>query len=125
MTADLIERLEKAESGSRGLDAEIWYALIEKWGGHPDRDMIGRWPAYTTSLDVIVALIGEKLPGWTFANLQQADDKTWFCELREGHLTSYGAVAMSGLRLGSRPATPAIACCSALLRALSKEGEKS
>lgn len=67
---DLIKRLQEAETGSRGLDAEIWYALIEKWGGHPDRDMIGRWPAYTTSLDAIVDLIGAKLPG-SFVGCQE------------------------------------------------------
>jgi hypothetical protein len=55
---ELIERLEKAEAGSRKLDAALWYALVEKpaLGEKRDRDMIGRWPAYTTSLDAALAL---------------------------------------------------------------------
>jgi hypothetical protein len=45
--------------------------------------------------------------GWTLANLSQQDDKSWFCELREGYLTSYGRVVMSETRSGmGRPRTP-------------------
>lgn len=39
-------------------------------------------------------------------------------ELREGYLTSYDRVATSSYRPGSRPASPALALCIALLRTL-------
>lgn len=112
---DLIKRLQEAGAGNFDLDmaiADAAKATDRSWSS---------WP-YTTSLDAIVALIGEKLAGWTLANLCQQDDKSWFCELREGYLTSYGKVAMSSLR--HRPPTAPLACCQALLTALHQQETK-
>lgn len=143
--AQLIAKLEAASEGSRELDAAMFRAigapLPDKfanlnleltWGPDgsaymPVGEMQVRYepPAYTTSLDAIVALIERKLPGWTLARLGQNDDKTWYAELREGYLTSYDRVASSSYRPGSRPATPALALCIAFLRALQAQQETS
>lgn len=71
--AELIERLEKAKEGSRGLDAAI-HALIAKrgnafyrWSGlqaKTDRDLwpeycAQRAPEYTTSIDAALSLVPE------------------------------------------------------------------
>lgn len=145
MTAELIARLEAAEAGSRELDAEIYQALRYQRGQELGltREHIGVWRhlgggivesqgsrdlamPVTTSLDAIVALIEEKLPGWSIASIGMADDKTWHCELRRGFTTSYDAVATSSYRTGCRPATAPLACTIALLRALSvQKGESA
>ncbi len=65
---------------------------------------------YTTSLDDAMSL---RPKGWTIANLGEGDDGTWWCEMREGYLTSYGAVAISHLKC----ATPVLALTAAALRA--------
>lgn len=55
---DLIKRLQEAEAGSRELDI----AVMREAG--LSMSMIGLTvPSYTTSLDAIVALIGEKIGG--------------------------------------------------------------
>lgn len=130
--AQLIGRLKAASEGSRPLD----WLIAEEIGDEAFRLKAAAWPpfapgskidkgipAFTTSLDAIVALIERKLPGWTVARLGQNDDKTWHAELREGYLTSYDRVATSSYRPGSRPATPALALCIAFLRALQAQQE--
>jgi hypothetical protein len=67
--ADLEELIERVESGTgadRGIDAQVWLSVVEKprLGDKIDKDMIGRWPEYTSSLDAVLALIEAKLPGW-------------------------------------------------------------
>lgn len=132
---ELIARLEAASEGSRELDRELmllvgdarevdhctFYGPDERvwyFGEYERETDLPPLPYLTTSLDAIVALIERKLPGWTLARLGQNDDKTWHAELREGYLTSYDRVATSSYRPGSRPASPALALCIALLRAL-------
>lgn len=72
MTADLITRLEEAESGSRELDAEVCLLLDYGRRPHdthwswsiPDGFVESSYPRpLTTSIDAAVALIREKLPG--------------------------------------------------------------
>ena len=64
--AELIERLEKAEGGSRELDAEI--ALLSGWKVFSGDNWIGPGgdiavPAYTTDINAALELVEAKLPG--------------------------------------------------------------
>lgn len=89
---------------------------IQKHGGRIQQFTSS--PAYTSSIDAALALVERKLPGWTVANMSQQDDKNWYCELREGHLTSYNRVAASTVSYGYRPASLPLAILAALLAAL-------
>ena len=62
----LIDRLSKLEGPDREVDAAIWMHLIEKPGINDkiDRDMVGRYPSYTASIDAAIALAEIVLPGW-------------------------------------------------------------
>lgn len=128
---DLIERLEKAESGSRLLDAAIFKGL----GGPLPSEFMGvgvdlKWqddgsalfpigemqvrynpPAYTTSLDAIVALIGEKLPGWTW----QFQSPGW---------AELDVSTFVGRQVSAQAATVPLAACIALLRALQTQEQR-
>ena len=128
---DLITRLEQAEAGSRELDAAIFKGLggplppkfmgmgiTLEWQADgsalfPVGEMQIRYspPAYTTSLDAITALIGEKLPGWMKG--YQDDPKG---------ARAYLSDPDSGRATSSLAKTPATAFCIALLRAI-KDGE--
>jgi len=101
---DLITRLEQAEAGSLELDLALIVAVYGIASTYPV-------PAYTTSLDAIVALIGEKLPGWMKG--YQDDPKG---------ARAYLSDPDSGRATSSLAKTPATAFCIALLRAI-KEGE--
>lgn len=72
----------------------------------------------TYMMAALDAWFKETIPdGWTLANLNQGDDKTWFCEMREGHLTGYTRVVMSETRYSSmRPETPSQALMQCLLQ---------
>lgn len=106
------------------------YIAPEDWngrdsGGRPvldslhGTDMVRDVPDLTASLDAAVAFVRRVCPGWTIASISEGDDKRWFAELREGHLTSYRRVAISGPGYkGAINATPAMALVAAALRAL-------
>lgn len=132
--AQLISRLEAASEGSRELDAAMFRAigapLPDKfanlnleltWGPDgsaymPVGEMQVRYepPAYTTSIDAIVALIERKLPGWWVQYLGQTT-KGWAARIeRQG--TSLGLFNST---------TPALALCIAFLRALQAQQETS
>ncbi|HEY9219572.1 MAG TPA: hypothetical protein VIO94_16105 [Phenylobacterium sp.] len=129
---ELISSLEKATEGSRELDAEIAVLLSgdpEAWVVNPAPHSIfspvpGWWrtgddvsheaPAYTTSIDAIVALIERKLPGWGFDVTYRA---AW------GNSTA----CVIGPERSSPPhsaagKTHALALATALLRALQHQG---
>lgn len=118
---DLIERLEKATGPSRELDGALFEIATGKSpyfntvpyraGGAPQRKMMSV-PAYTESIDAALTLVPE---GWTVANIGQNDSKGWWAELRRGFQTSYDRVELSNI--GLRELGPAIALCSAALRA--------
>lgn len=151
---ELLEMVKAASGPDREIDLALTNAFdrhesgyLWRWGGQavapgskdiavldaPDEDMIHLIgdnrsviipPKRTASIDAALALTERLLPGWTIAHLTQQDDKTWFCELREGFLTSYNRVAMSETGYGkNRPKTLPLAILQALLSALStKEG---
>jgi hypothetical protein len=104
----LASKVEGVGGGDRALDWEIHLR-----DGLDGVGMYGDHPAYTGSLDAAMTLVPQ---GWTFANLTQSDTRGWWCELRQGFLTSYDKAAM-GRQLNN--ANPAIAIVAASLRARS------
>ena len=124
MTSELIERLEKAESGSRELDREMaelfgWQLKMPHgfWlapkGWKPLSPMEGL-PYFTTSLDAIVSLIGEKLPGWTWAAGPRTYGEDW--DLAWARIYPHRSQADG---TGNKYAkTVPLALCIALLRAI-------
>jgi hypothetical protein len=132
--AELIERLEKARGEDRELDGLIfgWLHKTEPCGTfmcgfdeekfqfrHPDDAPTGRFrawyvrgenvPAYTASIDAVVALVERELPGWGY----------YLRSDKEGN--GCGLVYPDAFRVTPchcMGATPAIAVCLALLRAL-------
>lgn len=133
---DLIPRIESGEGEDRELEAEIWLATTP--GATRRKSTVtsskGLWPpyvldetrdatdalitvpAYTTSVDAVLALVEAKLPGWAVASLGQTDQKGWWAELRKGHITSYDVVAISDTRI--RITSPARALLAAVCRAM-------
>jgi len=137
---DLVERLEKAEGGSRELDAEI--ALLEGWTLQKmkgDRQPYWRkpgvthWfsrehdgpPMYTTSIDAAVALAERLLPRWSGvvdfgrdAPMRRADIYSHVKEMGEDE---YGEpVEIRDFSWGEAR-TPALALTAAVLRALATQ----
>lgn len=134
---ELIERLEKAEAGSRELDGAVWYAAFEPDVEHGclhveqteqgPREVLtcelgSKWAddvgPYTTSLDAALALAERVLPDhdWSVGCLPVSDD----ADHEEHH--HFGALLYSRYTkpydaLG-HGATPALALCIAILRAL-------
>lgn len=105
---DLIARVEACTGPDRELDAAIAallaptddpsYAAFENGRDYPD--------LYTSSLDAVLALVTEKLPGW-HKKLEEREPLVW--------IASIG-------RFQAEAITPALALLLALLRAI--EGEK-
>lgn len=107
---ELIERLEKLEGPSREVDAAIADVFDpwdhgSRWPFSPGSKMDRALARYTGSLDAIVGLIEQKLPGEGI--------------VLETHAGNRAGIGQSG-RFPSKGATPAIALCIALLRALEK-----
>lgn len=121
MTSDLITRLEQAEAGSRELDLEIWGNHVAVPRSPRPWELNVTPPAYTTSLDAVTALIGEKLPGYYFG----LQENRWPQEPER--TTQRWTAYLNTPRGGKDDETEAthrdkhIACCIALLRAI-KEG---
>jgi len=138
MIAELIERLEKAEGPDREIDADILLALDQQPNEHykePWRRPIllsreqqrpglleyveisgvsaRAAPAYTASLDAALSLVERKLPGvhWSVSNAAvKPRANVWMPQPTRPIMGPY-----------SSGATPALAVCLALLRALSTE----
>lgn len=114
MSADLVERLEKAEVGSREMDLAIWADHVAVPRAPRPASLNVTPPAYTTSLDAIVGLIGEKLPGWTW----DAGDRFYGSDWDLAWARVYPH-RHQGAGTGNVTAkTPPLALCRALLRAL-------
>jgi hypothetical protein len=130
---ELIAALERAKGEDRRIDVAIWElfeADPKKYRRTPpDRPKYSDWESchdgvwgdfypslnakrYTGSIDDALTLVPK---GWTVARINQNDDKTWACELREGFLTSYNRVVFGGDK--HKDPSAAIALCIASLRA--------
>lgn len=132
----LIKRLQDAESGARELDAEI--CVLLQYGGEnssdaqnvrvdPEDEQDG-WlifeigaeeccnpvPKLTRSLDAIVALIGEKIPG--------AHWRTHWIDFRDPVMPpAWAAAGPPGAGEQAWAQTPPLALCIALLLALQSQ----
>lgn len=138
--AELIERLQKAEEGSRELDATLWWMFFRNNAEHtywtaatglpqsfpPETaygdlpDGLGKLaveahaPRVTRSLDAAVALVERKLPGWTISLHINAKNIGNSCRIGGDHLIGEPC----GFDHASRPICLCI--CIALLKALEK-----
>lgn len=126
--SDLIERLEKAEAGSRELDALVWCATVP--GGatydtgrsrvtYPDKSwaIITSFSPVTTSLDAALALAERVMPdhNWSVGCLPVSDE----ADYEEHH--SFGALLYSRYTKPydamAHGASPALAVVTAVLKA--------
>jgi len=122
---ELIERVEKFEGADRELDGMVAAAMLQPqrngwkpWAcpggyvltetGDKPRPGMGQFipaPSYTTSLDAVIALIEEKLPGWA-------------CKMeRNSAGLSWGAVWNRHSDKSAEATSPARALLAAFLRA--------
>lgn len=123
---DLIERLEAATVGSRELDLAIGRAfnfpMVSRWGDHEWRpDGVGIWttlPKFTTSLDAALALAERVLPGLDIdLEIRPAPEG-----LRtDAVIYSHGYGPTPGVSFRAWAATPALALCAAILRAIPED----
>lgn len=137
MWTRLAERAEKATRPDRELDAAVWWSVNKRsaersfWNaafGLPrplDDDFdglpagLGRLavvsgaPRYTASVDAVLALIAETLPGWTWEMTTT------------GFMPGASLIATDHLRsvYGAYAATPALAILAALCRAKAAQAE--
>jgi hypothetical protein len=136
---DLIERLEKAEIGGRELDHDISEAFHPHLIGFRLRSgfdgvSVGwagpgwstAWPpTYTTSLDAIVALIGEKLPGWDVViRIPSKPTFKHVCELGAPDNTAASITDPWPFRTSAGASSAPLAACIALLRAIQTEEQR-
>ncbi len=124
MTSPIITRLSKLDAPDREVDAEIYirFNIPAERAGRIDysNGMVGWWPkdgpyvsavtvpAYTASVDAVIALAARVLPGWNWLR----PERNIMAVHHEDHSITFFAVG----------ATPAIALLIALLRA--KEASK-
>jgi hypothetical protein len=117
MTQSLIQKLRDATGGSRELDHELLISL----GAHHEEDWCDEYyfdgmrfygDNPTQSLDAIIGLIEEKLPGWRWAVSEGAR-----ATLQKGP----AALSRGSIPLNEKHKSAPIALCLALLSAL--EGE--
>jgi len=129
--ADLRARVEAATGADRVLDWQVGAAT-----GHSSFDHDSAlWPpfregsraekavpAYTASLDAVLALVGEKLPGWHVNELhQRPDEPLWWADLLVREIEGPPGDEPTW-RANAHAATPALALLSALLAALDASG---
>jgi len=139
MTADLsalIARLEAAEVGSRELDAHVEVVarafeaaktglareLWAKWIVSRDFGVEDEHTAYqpapvTTSLDAALALAERVLPEWRVFGISDERD----FQVNRGWGAGVGEKTGPGIQHAKAP-TPALALCTAILRAIQGEG---
>jgi len=109
---DLVERVESGTGVDRVVDGVIYDFLSTGLSVSAEHIVVHtspdpKWlPRYTASLDTVVSLIEQKLPGWR-------------CRLTVNEGGSEGTVAYAGLkRADGVSASPARALLAAFLRAL-------
>ncbi len=102
----LITRLTEAEAGSRELDREVWAYIYGAFSSRPIAVKVTQ--PVTTSVDAILALIGERMPKGYWEITYAAGRKY------QGHVAAGFKTRTS--RCTAK--TPALALCAALLTAL-------
>lgn len=130
--AEIARRAQEATGPDRELDLAAFRVLhpefdgyVEGRGGlvHPcdstDQRVISdvRWPRYTGSVDAMLALIAEKLPGWRTAELRELIEMrggrfrtaAWSADLQEINGAGYAE---------AEAATPALALLAAFALAM-------
>lgn len=121
----LLTKLQEAKEGSRELDAALHEAITTFRpkragpGWRNENDFVipvfpgfAILPAYTTSLDAALALVGERLPGWRWAISEGAR-----ASLQKGP----PALSRGSIPITAKHKSPAIAICIALIKALEKD----
>lgn len=122
---ELIERVEKAVGADESLDADIlwflgdWNNLGGFWREHKvtgerERFQYTTAPAYTASVDDVIALIGEKMPGATWEVAGGVTNTETGARVPEARI--YPNEDGCGYITGYAP-TPALALLLAFLRA--------
>ena len=127
---ELIERLERATEGSRGLDARVGIAANGKMLRHPNVRGSWIWPHYTTSIDAALTLVPE---GWG-AKITIPKGRSGAASVFDpSNGEEWGQNGLLQDRAGNRPdliefsrtfkhaATPALALCIAALKAREAE----
>jgi len=108
--AELIKRVE----GLTGADQEVDEAILRHIAGGPDANV--KYMPVTASVDAVIQLIGEKLPGWKGSvdfGWAPREAATLFCPgSATADFSVHGAT------------TPALALLLAFLRAWEARGEK-
>lgn len=142
--AELIERVEKATGPSREIDAlvvvslnlkpdwlakstgSMWIDMVsldepvirftstgmKRSGGNPP---IGDYPAFSASLDAVVALVEKQKPGWAYGFDGGPKTKIAFVDPHDF------ADRFLGARFTAEAATPALALLLAFLRSIGEE----
>jgi hypothetical protein len=127
----LVARVEKATEGSREMDAEVHIACYGdgaldfgmptgKGGSrvefkYPHPYVLARSPHYTSSVDAAIALVEKMLPGCNW-RIQRQQDRCHAIINRE-HAEKHFDIWVD-----QPGATPALALCGSLLRAIEEAG---
>ena len=110
--AELRQRVEACSLNTPGGSAS---AIILDADIHRALGLTGNIDYYTRSLDAVLALVGEQLPGWRLESLREAETRAvWHAALDR-------RVGLTSEVVGVAP-TPALALLSALLAALDDGG---
>jgi len=140
----LIKRLQEAESGSREFEDAIWWPMVcdgQRYRQGPNgREMNVGWgfddgtdadwrpigpyneaPLLTRSLDAIVALITENLPGWGVTIRMELAPYVQTCELCAPDDPNAALTDPRPFRTSGGANTAPLACCIALLTALQSQ----
>ena len=131
---DLLERLEAATGPDREIDKAVMLAIgrareIDPWmfygpgetvwcfGDYEHESVNPALPYVTASLDAVLALVEEKLPGWTVEIIRLSDG--------EGFAQVSDDAAFMPVSHEATAPTPALALLKALVCALSSESGAS
>ncbi len=134
MTGAELEALAKRVEGARGadstLDVAVWCAVKEGWEvAERDADSVqcvglSRWtrlpPAYMASVDAVLELISEVLPGWSVDALCDRQEFIEAGDWRGAVRSDVTCNVVNGFA-----ATPALALLAATLRALAQQAAEA
>lgn len=84
--AGLIADLEHAAGPSKAIDTYLWLEFVEKPEGKRDRDMIGREPNYTGSIDAALEFATKLVPNANCYGLER-DKFGWSAYLSRNNVS--------------------------------------